>query len=32
MQNLRENSFEIEQNLNWLESARINLPTDMAEL
>ena len=25
MQNLRENSFEIKQNLNWSESARINL-------
>ena len=31
MQNLRENSFEIKQNLNWSESARINLPTVMAE-
>ena len=31
MQNLRENSFEIKQNLNWSENARINLPTVMAE-
>ena len=31
MQNLRENSFKIERNLNWSESTRINLPTVMAE-
>ena len=31
MQNLRENSFEMKRNLNWSESARINLPTVMAE-
>ena len=32
MQNLRENSFEIKPNLNWCESARINLPMVKAEL
>ena len=31
MQNLRENSFEIKQNLNWSESAIINLSTVVAE-
>ena len=32
MQNLRENSHKIKQNSIWTESARINLPTAMAEL
>ena len=31
MQKLRESSFEIKRYLNWSESARINLPTVMAE-
>ena len=31
MQNLVENSFEMKQNLNPSESARINLPAVMAE-
>ena len=31
MQILRENIFEIKQNLNWSEIARINLPTTIAE-
>ena len=31
MQNLRENSFKIKQNLSLPENARINLPTVMAE-
>ena len=32
IQNLRENSHKIKQNSNWTESARINLPTAVAEL
>ena len=31
MQNPKENNFEIKQNSNWSESARINLPMVMAE-
>ena len=31
MQNLRENSFEMKWNLNWSESAIINIPTIIAE-